>query len=103
MAELKVGEKSIEIKYNNYAFRRIEKTLGISIPKMAEKMMNNELGFNEITILLWAGLLANNKEASIEDADKIIDDVGYEDIIIAITDAINEYNPKDTSKNEKNV
>lgn len=103
MAEIKIGNKSIEVKYSNYAFRRMEKALGIPLAKLGAKMANNEIGINDITIMLWAGLLFYNEEAQLDDADEIIDAVGYDKISEVINEAMSDYFPKTEADSEKNA
>lgn len=103
MAELNVNGKNVEIKYNNYAFRKMEKTLGVPLPKLGAEIANNEIGINEITVMLWGGLLHKNRDATIDDADEIIDAVGYNKVAEAVNEAMAEYFPKAEGDSPKNA
>lgn len=103
MASLEVKGKRVEIKYSNYAFRMMEEALGMPLPKLGIEVGNNAIGIREITVLVWGGLLHKNRDATIDDADEVIDAVGYDAVSKAINEAMAEYFPQVEANDSKNA
>ena len=74
--DLKVGDKTYPLKYNNKALRILEKSLGVPIQKIGKKLQNDEMGINELTEILRVGLVHWKPDITIDEADDIIDEVG---------------------------
>lgn len=72
------------LRYNNRALRWFEQKTGLTFMQMDE----NELGLNEITYLVAAGLQHENPEITAEDADEVIDAVGFRPAFTTVMEAL---------------
>lgn len=68
----KDGTQTWRLRYNNRALRWFEQQTGLKIMQIDD----DSLGMNEITYLLAAGLLHENRDITVDDADDVIDVVG---------------------------
>lgn len=66
------GSQTWRLRYNNRALRWFEQQTGLKIMQIDD----SALGMNEITYLLAAGLLHENRNITVDDADDVIDAVG---------------------------
>ncbi|HGU6173208.1 TPA: hypothetical protein ACNABL_004781 [Escherichia coli] len=84
--DIRVGDKVYSLKYNNKALRTLEKTFGMPISKLGEKMQG-DIGINELTEMFRIGLLHQIPNLTIEQTDEIIDEIGLQKASEAIAKA----------------
>lgn len=63
--------KTYKIVYGNKAFRTIERELHKPITRL------NDESLDELTTVIWGGLIANHPTITIDEVDEIIDENGY--------------------------
>jgi len=90
--ELKTGKQAYLLYYDNRAYRKMEEQTGHPFARFQHESIN------EMTTLLWAGLLRNHPKATIETADDIIDDLGYEAVMGIVVKAVEQSPPFQKSK-----
>ena len=84
--EIEALGRTWRLLFNNRAYRTMEKELGYELAKVRE-------GVHEVTVLLWGGLLAHHPDATLQTADEIIDELGYETIAGVISEALQQSPP----------
>ena len=100
-----------QIVYDNHAFRRIEEKLGCSIWEVllghsletkspeellagdAARRLFSRLGFREVTVLIWGGLLRHHSGATLSTVDDIADELGFARLVEIIVEAIPNARP----------
>lgn len=85
--ELKTSEKTYLLYYDNRAYRAFEKHALHGLAAMETDSVG------ELTLMLWAGLLRHQPEATMEIADSIIDDLGYEAVMEVMAPAMEQSPP----------
>lgn len=71
--ELHARGRRYVLHFGNLAYRRFEREAGHPLPGLRVA----DAGVTDLTVLLWAGLLAYSPEATMETADEIMDELGY--------------------------
>ena len=90
--EIKTSEKTYLLYYDNRAYRKMEEQTGHPFARFQHESIN------EMTSLLWAGLLRHQPKATIETADEIIDDLGYETVMGIVVKVVEQSPPFQKSK-----
>lgn len=85
--DLKTGERTYALYYDNQAYRKLEERIQHGLASMK----TDSIG--ELTAMLWVGLLRHQPAATMETADSIIDDLGYEAVMEAVSIAIEQSPP----------
>ena len=85
--EIKTSTSTHKIYYDNQALRRLEDFTGVAFMSLKYESLK------EMTQLLWAGLLRHQPEATLETADSIIDDLGYESVMEIVVKAVEQSPP----------
>jgi hypothetical protein len=67
----KSGNYEYEFKYKFSSLKALEKKSGKAISKL---MSEENMGFEAMSLFIWAGLIWNNEILSVQAVDKIIDD-----------------------------
>lgn len=80
---IKVGDKTYPLKYNNKALRKLEESLEIPIAKIGA-MMQNDMSIGMLTEIFRVGLSHWKDDITIDEVDEIIDEIG----IVKAADAI---------------
>lgn len=78
------GSRVYRLRYNNRALRWFERQTGLSFMQMDD----SKLGLNEVTYLVAAGLQHEMPEITVDDADDVIDDVGFTTAFEKVRDAL---------------
>ncbi len=78
------GSRTWRIRYNNKSLRWFERQTGLRFMGLDP----NTLGMDEITYLVAAGLLYEQADVTIDDADEFIDAVGLQTAYRAVMDAV---------------
>lgn len=74
--------KTYKLHYGNRAFRRAETALAKPFAEI------NLERLQELTVMVWAGLLRFQPDIAIDEVDDIIDAIGYERIGLDVAEAI---------------
>ena len=90
--EIKTSDKAYLLYYDNRAYRKMEEQTGKPFARFQHESIS------EMTSLLWAGLLRHQPKATIETADEIIDDLGYETVMQIVVKAVEQSPPFQKSK-----
>ena len=80
----KDGKQTWRLRYNNRALRWFEQQTGLKFMHIDP----NNLGLEEATLLIAAGLHHENREVTVEDADDLVDAVGLHGAYQAMMSAI---------------
>lgn len=89
---LEAKGKTYTIVYGNRAFRTIEKELHRPIVRL------NQESLDDLTTVIWGGLLANHPGITIDEVDDIIDEVGYVKIGEIVKTAVEKALPEAAEK-----
>lgn len=79
-------------RYGNQAYRLFELQTKKPLGAVLQGDLAN-VGFAELTCLVWAGLKHYQPKATLEDVDEILDALGYEAVLNVAMDAINAAQP----------
>jgi len=90
--EIKTSNKTYLLYYDNRAYRKMEEQTGHPFARFQHESIS------EMTSLLWAGLLRHQPKATVETADEIIDDLGYEVVMGIVVKAVEQSPPFQKSK-----
>lgn len=85
--EIKTSTESYQLYYDNRAFRMYENKTQRTLAQLQDGRIS------EMTALLWAGLLRHQPAATLETADSIIDDLGYEEAMKIVMAAVEQSPP----------
>lgn len=92
------------LRYTTNALVEMEEELGMSIQQIISMFDNGRLGFKAIRVLVWAGLIHQfdngdgTYDFSLREAGDLIDEIGFEEMIDKVGDALAAQFPDDTEK-----
>ena len=78
------GNQVFRLRYNNKALRWFERQTGLKFMSIDP----NNLGLDEVSHLAAAGLIHENPDITIDDADDFIDTVGLQRAFRAVMEAV---------------
>lgn len=94
---LEANGNHYRLYYGNRAFRMAERESGESFIKLMSSFDvtdPKEIRWENLTLLVWAGLQQYHPELSMDDVDDIIDGVGTSEIMPIVTTAFNKAFPQ---------
>lgn len=97
-------EKTYHLRYNYNALILLEEALGMGIVEFGDRLRQRQLRFRDIRSLIWAGLVGENEQMTMQAAGLVIDEVGLQPIVTAAMEAFFAAFPslqKDESRGEE--
>ena len=85
--------KSYQLRYNFNSLALLEDVLGVPVTAVGDNP-----GIKEIRALLWAGLLHQHKDLSLNDAGDIADGVGFSELPELVSTALSKALTPETKK-----
>lgn len=70
VVEIEIGEKKVRVKFGIRAFRRLEEVTGKSL---FSGEMFDDIGLNDVVLLLWAGMLHEKPKLEIDEIDELFE------------------------------
>jgi len=94
--EVKLGDKTYEIRYPFFACREIEKASGKSVTmfalEMSDKAEAGDISFDSLAILVWAGILHMRRNMTLDQVAVQLDDAceghNFVDIMAGCAEAL---------------
>lgn len=83
MREIKIGKKSFNVYYGQNALCALEDALDEGIDSIVKRFVSGKLGIRDFRALVWAGLLKENRNMTLEALGDICDaaDVRLSDLV----------------------
>lgn len=83
MREIKIGKKSFNVHYGQNALCALEDALDEGIDSIVKRFMSGKLGLRDFRALVWAGLLKENRNMTLDALGDICDaaDVRLSDLV----------------------
>lgn len=96
------------LRYTTNALVEMEEELGMSIQQIISMFDNGRLGFKAIRVLVWAGLIHQfdngdgTYDFTLREAGDLIDEIGLEEMIDKVGDALAAQFPNETERPSPN-
>lgn len=85
---LKAGDATYTLYGGNRALRMIERDTGKSVIVLFSEQGLAEIGIGTLTSITWALLSRHHPDLTVDHVDDIIDEVGYDEVMEAIGEAL---------------
>lgn len=84
-----VSDKAYKIKFTtNALYEHLEKPFGVSFVELLGKFDQGELSLGSIRQLLYAGLQEFHSEVTLEDAGRLVDGLGFEEVTKVLAESM---------------
>lgn len=91
-------DKKRTFMLNFHAMRRVEEEYGLNL--LSGEGFKN-ISSKNLTLLLWAGLIHEDEELSVETVDDLINDYGFDAITRVLSDLVDDMFPAARKKRKK--
>lgn len=91
MKLITLNGRSMTLKFGLLSLRAMERDMGISFPQMIEAINGGRVGIDILLSIIWAGLLWENRDLTVEQVGEWLDKESGENLETIMSTAANEF------------